>query len=78
MIYHNDLANKTRAPGKRTDETTPLRTVRRQKKSGNRLLCIMPAAKRTRSEIMSEYNDDYWMRQALTLAQRAQEEGEVP
>ncbi|BFO11425.1 tRNA adenosine(34) deaminase TadA [Serratia rubidaea] len=27
---------------------------------------------------MSEYNDDYWMRQALTLAQRAQEEGEVP
>lgn len=27
---------------------------------------------------MSEYNDDYWMRQALTLALRAQEEGEVP
>ncbi|HEI8867646.1 tRNA adenosine(34) deaminase TadA [Serratia sp. AKBS12] len=27
---------------------------------------------------MTEYNDDYWMRQALTLALRAQEEGEVP
>ncbi|MGG7668012.1 MULTISPECIES: tRNA adenosine(34) deaminase TadA [Yersinia] len=25
-----------------------------------------------------EYNDEYWMRQALELAQRAQEEGEVP
>ncbi|VDZ59234.1 tRNA-specific adenosine deaminase [Serratia odorifera] len=28
--------------------------------------------------MMIEYNDDYWMRQALTLALRAQEEGEVP
>lgn len=28
--------------------------------------------------MMTEYNDDYWMRQALTLALRAQEEGEVP
>ncbi|KFK96734.1 MULTISPECIES: tRNA adenosine(34) deaminase TadA [unclassified Serratia (in: enterobacteria)] len=27
---------------------------------------------------MNEYNDDYWMRQALNLAMRAQEEGEVP
>ncbi|MFI8416634.1 tRNA adenosine(34) deaminase TadA [Serratia sp. NPDC078593] len=27
---------------------------------------------------MIEYNDDYWMRQALTLALRAQQEGEVP
>ncbi|AJI94192.1 tRNA adenosine(34) deaminase TadA [Yersinia ruckeri] len=26
----------------------------------------------------TEYNDEYWMRQALELAQRAQEEGEVP
>ena len=26
----------------------------------------------------SEYNDQYWMEQALTLAQRAQAEGEVP
>lgn len=27
---------------------------------------------------MTEYNDEYWMRQALQLALRAQEEGEVP
>jgi len=27
---------------------------------------------------MTEYNDEYWMRQALRLALRAQEEGEVP
>ncbi|MGL5389607.1 MAG: tRNA adenosine(34) deaminase TadA [Serratia sp. (in: enterobacteria)] len=27
---------------------------------------------------MNEYNDEYWMRQALSLALRAQEEGEVP
>ncbi|MBP1037325.1 tRNA adenosine(34) deaminase TadA [Serratia fonticola] len=27
---------------------------------------------------MNEYSDEYWMRQALSLAQRAQEEGEVP
>ncbi|AHG19071.1 tRNA adenosine deaminase [Chania multitudinisentens RB-25] len=27
---------------------------------------------------MNVYNDDYWMRQALSLALRAQEEGEVP
>lgn len=27
---------------------------------------------------MHEYNDEYWMRQALSLALRAQEEGEVP
>lgn len=27
---------------------------------------------------MNEYNDEYWMRQALNLAMRAQEEGEVP
>ncbi|WON75902.1 tRNA adenosine(34) deaminase TadA [Serratia sp. UGAL515B_01] len=27
---------------------------------------------------MNEYNDEYWMRQALSLAKRAQEEGEVP
>lgn len=27
---------------------------------------------------MNEYSDEYWMRQALSLAMRAQEEGEVP
>ncbi|GAA3593825.1 MAG: tRNA adenosine(34) deaminase TadA [Gibbsiella quercinecans] len=27
---------------------------------------------------MTEHNDEYWMRQALRLALRAQEEGEVP
>ncbi|MFT2790491.1 tRNA adenosine(34) deaminase TadA [Serratia sp. T13T92] len=27
---------------------------------------------------MNEYSDEYWMRQALSLAQRALEEGEVP
>lgn len=27
---------------------------------------------------MTEYNDEYWMRQALQLALRAQEEGKVP
>lgn len=27
---------------------------------------------------MSEYSDEYWMREALCLALRAQEEGEVP
>jgi tRNA(adenine34) deaminase len=27
---------------------------------------------------MTEYNDEYWMRQTLKLALRAQEEGEVP
>ncbi|WP_390902090.1 tRNA adenosine(34) deaminase TadA [Serratia liquefaciens] len=38
----------------------------------------MPAAKCTRNDAMTEYNDEYWMRQALRLALRAQEEGEVP
>ncbi|WP_410001261.1 tRNA adenosine(34) deaminase TadA [Serratia quinivorans] len=38
----------------------------------------MPAAKCTRNDAMTEYNDEYWMRQALQLALRAQEEGEVP
>ncbi len=28
--------------------------------------------------MVNEYSDEYWMRQALSLAQRAQEEGEVP
>jgi len=28
--------------------------------------------------MFTEYNDEYWMTQALALAQRAQEEGEVP
>ncbi|WP_127957966.1 tRNA adenosine(34) deaminase TadA [Serratia microhaemolytica] len=27
---------------------------------------------------MNDYNDEYWMRRALVLAQRAQDEGEVP
>lgn len=27
---------------------------------------------------MTDYNDEYWMRHALMLAQRAREEGEVP
>jgi tRNA(adenine34) deaminase len=38
----------------------------------------MPAAMRTRIDVVNEYSDEYWMRQALSLAQRAQEEGEVP
>lgn len=38
----------------------------------------MPAAMRTRIDVVNEYNDEYWMRQALSLALRAQEEGEVP
>lgn len=43
----------------------------------------MPAAKVTdeitQEEIVSrELDDEYWMRHALTLAQRAQDEGEVP
>ncbi|VEI74047.1 tRNA-specific adenosine deaminase [Serratia fonticola] len=42
------------------------------------LVCIMPAAMRTRIDVVNEYSDEYWMRQALSLAQRAQEEGEVP
>nr|WP_262926372.1 tRNA adenosine(34) deaminase TadA [Serratia fonticola] len=33
---------------------------------------------RTRTDVVNEYSDEYWMRQALSLAQRAQEEGEVP
>nr|WP_237735526.1 tRNA adenosine(34) deaminase TadA [Serratia fonticola] len=33
---------------------------------------------RTRIDVVNEYSDEYWMRQALSLAQRAQEEGEVP
>ncbi|CAI1785463.1 tRNA-specific adenosine deaminase [Serratia fonticola] len=42
------------------------------------LVCIMPAAMRTRIDVVNEYSDEYWMRQALSLAQRAQAEGEVP
>lgn len=38
----------------------------------------MPAAMRTRIDVVNEYSDEYWMRQALNLALRAQEEGEVP
>lgn len=38
----------------------------------------MSAAMRTRIDVVNEYSDEYWMRQALSLAQRAQEEGEVP
>jgi tRNA(adenine34) deaminase len=38
----------------------------------------MPAAMRTRIDVVNEYSDEYWMRQALSLAQRAQEQGEVP